>query len=140
MRRAVVGLAQAVGLLIVFAVASAEAACIDSEIKATARGGIGALTVTWRPVPACDVAETGLLLGQELTRLTRVGAAILRTESSYSARVPVFETGVYWVAAFVIDTAGNMITSEPEFAPVLIFDDDAIEARLRAPSCSADRI
>ena len=134
MSRAVVMLAQASGLLILCAAGSAEAACIDSEIKATARGGIGALTVNWRVVPACDVAETGLMLGQEITHLTRVGAAIRRSESTYSARVPVFETGVYWVAAYVVDTAGNMITSEPEFAPVLVFEDDAIDASLRVPS------
>ena len=136
MTRVVMGLA--CGLLLVLAVGPAEAACMDSEIKATARGGIGALTVSWRVLPACDVAETGLLLGQEITRLTRVGAAIVRTESTYTARVPVFETGVYWVAAYVVDSAGNMITSEPEFAPVLVFDDDAIDASLRTPSRSAD--
>jgi hypothetical protein len=134
MTRAVVMLAQASGLLILFAAGFAEAACTNSEIKATARGGIDALTVSWHVQPACDVAETGLMLGQEITRLNRVGAAILRRESTYSARVPVFETGVYWVVAYVVDTAGNMITSEPEFAPVLVFDDDAIDASLRAPS------
>jgi hypothetical protein len=133
-------LAQASGLLILFAIGSAEAACTDSAITATARGGIDALTVSWHVLPACDVAETGLMLGQEITHLTRVGAAIVRRESTYSARVPVFETGVYWVVAYVVDTAGNMITSEPEFAPVLVFEDDAIDASLRAPSRGTDPI
>jgi hypothetical protein len=136
MRRAVIGLTHACGLIVLFAIAPAEAACTGSEVKATARGGIGALTVTWNLVPPCDVAETGLLLGSELSMLTKVGAAVRRVDAGYSSTVPVFETGVYWVAAYVVDTAGNMITSEPEFAPVLVFDDDTIEAR--APSCSID--
>ena len=123
-------------VVVVFAVAQAEAACTGSEVRATAKGGIGALTVSWKLVPPCDVAETGLLLGPELGMLTKVGAAIRRIDTGYSSTIPVFETGVYWVTAYVVDTAGNMITSEPEFAPVLVFEEDTIEAR--APSCSAD--
>src|SRR6266480_4643433 len=129
MRRVIVGLAHACLLTLAICLSPAEAACTNSEVKTTARGGIGALSVSWRLIPPCDVAETGLLLGQELSTLTRVGAAIRRTDASYSSTVPVFETGVYWVAAYVIDTVGNMITSEPEFAPVLVFDEDTIEAR-----------
>ena|SRR5438874_13578490 len=138
MRRSAIGLALACVSSLAFAVVSADAACTDSEIKATTRGGIGALSVSWHLIPPCDVAETGLLLGQELSMLTKIGAAIRRAETGYSSTVPVFETGVYWVAAYVIDTAGNMITSEPDFAPVLVFDDETIEARLAAPFCSAD--
>ncbi len=70
--------------------------------------------------------------------LTRVGAAIRRIEAGYSSTVPVEQTGVYWVAAWVVDTAGNMVTSEPDFAPVLVFDDDSIQAHNGAPSCSVD--
>jgi hypothetical protein len=138
MGRTVVGLAHACGLLLVLAVSAAEPACTGSELTVKARGGIGVLSVSWRLNPPCDVAETGILLGRELSMLTRVGAAIRRVEASYSSTVPVEQTGVYWVAAWVVDTAGNMITSEPDFAPVLVFDDDSLEAHRREPSCSLD--
>jgi len=138
MGRAVVGLALACGLLLVLAVSAAESACTGSELTVKARGGIGALLVTWRLTPPCDVAETGILLGRDLNVLTRVGAAIRRVDASYSSTVPVEQTGVYWVAAWVVDTAGNLVTSEPDFAPVLVFDDDSLEAHGDAPSCSAD--
>jgi hypothetical protein len=138
MGRAIVGLAHACGLVLVLAVSAAEPACTDSDLTVIARGGIGALSVSWRLTPPCDVAETGLLLGRELSMLTRVGAAIRRLEASYSSMVPVEQTGVYWVAAWVVDTAGNMVTSEPDFAPVLVFDEDSIEAHGPAPSCSID--
>jgi hypothetical protein len=138
MGRAVVGLAHACGLLLVLAVSAAEPACTGSELTVKARGGIGALSVTWRLTPPCDVAETGILLGRDLNVLTRVGAAIRRFDASYSSTVPVEQTGVYWVAAWVVDTAGNLVTSEPDFAPVLVFDDDSIQAHNSAPSCSLD--
>ncbi|PYM80775.1 MAG: hypothetical protein DME13_21925 [Candidatus Rokuibacteriota bacterium] len=48
MGRAVVGLAHACGLLLVLAVSAAEPACTGSELTVKARGGIGALSVTWR--------------------------------------------------------------------------------------------
>jgi hypothetical protein len=138
MGRVIVGLAHTCGFVLVLAVSAAEPACTASELTVKARGGIGALSVSWRLTPPCDVAETGILLGRELSMLTRVGAAIRRVETSYSSTVPVEQTGVYWVAAWVVDTAGNMVTSEPDFAPVLVFDDDSLEALLRAPSCSVD--
>ena len=136
MGRVIVGLA--CGLILVLAVSAAEPACTASELTVKARGGIGALSVSWQLTPPCDVAETGIFLGRELSMLTRVGAAIRRVEASYSATVPVEQTGVYWVAAYVVDTAGDMITSEPDFAPVVVLDDDSIQAHHRAPSCSVD--
>ena len=138
MGRVVVGLAHACGVLLVLAVSAAEPACTGSELTVKARGGIGALTVTWRLTPPCDVAETGILLGRELSMLTRVGAAIRRVEASYSSTVPVEQTGVYWVAAWVVDTAGNLVTSEPDFAPLLVFDDDSIQTHNAAPWCGVD--
>jgi len=138
MGRAVVGLAHACGLLLVLAVSAAEPACTGSELTVKARGGIGALSVTWHLTPPCDVAETGILLGRDLNVLTRVGAAIRRVDASYSSTVPVEQTGVYWVAAWVVDTAGNFVTSEPDFAPVLVFDDDSLEAHSGAPWCSVN--
>jgi hypothetical protein len=125
-------------LVLVLAVSAAEPACTASELTLKARGGIGVLWVSWNLTPPCDVAETGILLGRELSTLTRVGAAIRRVEASYSTTVAVEQTGVYWVAAWVVDTAGNMVTSEPDFAPVLVLDDDSIQAHRRAPSCSDD--
>src|SRR6267143_5721096 len=89
MGRVIVGLAHACGLLLVLAVSVAEPACTGSELTVKARGGIGALSVTWRLTPPCDVAETGILLGRDLSTLTRVGAAIRRVESSYSSTIPV---------------------------------------------------
>jgi len=138
MGRVIVGLAHVCGLVLVLAVSAAEPACTASELTVKARGGIGVLRVSWLVTPPCDVAETGILLGRELSMLTRVGAAIRHVEATYSATVPVEQTGVYWVAAYVVDTAGNMVTSEPDFAPVLVFDDDSLEAHGDAPSCSAD--
>jgi hypothetical protein len=138
MGRVIVGVACACGLVLVLAVSAAEPACTASELTLKARGGIGVLWVSWNLTPPCDVAETGILLGRELSMLTRVGAAIRRVEASYSTTVAVEQTGVYWVAAWVVDTAGNMVTSEPDFAPVLVLDDDSIQAHRRAPSCSDD--
>ena len=43
-----------------------------------------------------------------------------------------------WVAAWVVDTAGNLVTSEPDFAPVLVFDDDSIQTHNGAPWCGVD--
>ena len=70
--------------------------------------------------------------------LTRVGAAIRRVDASYSSTVPVEQAGLYWVAAWVVDTAGNLVTSEPDFAPVLVFDDDSIQTHNAAPWCGVD--
>ena len=53
------------------------AACTGSDVSVTARGGLDALTVTWHLTPACDVVETGLLVGQDRGTLTRVGVPIV---------------------------------------------------------------
>jgi hypothetical protein len=109
----------------------AEAACIGSELTATARGGVGALSVSWQVNPPCDVAETGLMLGRQLRALSPVAAPIRRDAAVYSSTLPVNEIGVYWVAAYVVDAEGNMIMSEPDVADVFLLDS--------APSIRASR-
>ena len=131
MGRVIVGLAHACGLTLAFWLLPAEAACIGSELTATARGGVGALSVSWRVDPPCDVAQTGLLLGRQLRALSPVAAPIRRDAAVYSSTLPVNEIGVYWVAAYVVDAEGNMIMSEPDFADVFLLD--------AAPSLRASR-
>lgn len=120
MRVVIVGLA--CGLTLALWLSPAHAACTGSELTATARGGTGAVAVSWRVNPPCDVAETGLMMSRRLRDLTRVAAAIRREGVAYSATLPVAEVGAYWVAAYVVDVEGNMITSDPDIADVLLLE------------------
>jgi hypothetical protein len=123
MGRVIVGLAVAGGLMLAVSLSPAQAACTGSEITTTARGGMSVVLVNWRLNPPCDVAETGLLMGHHLRDLTKVVATIRRDAGGYSSTLRVEEAGVYWIAAYVVDVEGNMITSEPEFADVFGLDD-----------------
>jgi len=131
MGRVIVGLASACGLMLALSLSAAEAACTGSELTATARAGVGAVSVSWRVDPPCDVAETGLMLGRHLRTLTPVATLVRHEAAVYSSTLPVSEAGVYWVAAYVVDAEGNMITSDPDFADVFLLE--------AAPSIRASR-
>jgi len=76
MRHAIVALL-CTSAVILAVPSSADVACTGSDVSVTARGGLDALTVTWHLTPACDVVETGLLVGQDRGTLTRVGVPIV---------------------------------------------------------------
>jgi hypothetical protein len=102
MRRGMLGIAHACGLMLALWLLSAAAACSGSEVALTAPGGVGSLPVSWHLIRPCDVAGPGLLLGRHLAALTRVAAPIQRADAIYSSTATVAETDVYWVAAGVV--------------------------------------
>lgn len=88
------------------------------------------LTVIWRADPACGVVETGLLMGRDPGSLRPVGQPIYGYRDRYEQSIPVQESGLYVLAAYVRDEAGRVVQSRP--VPVMVVvppppfpDDDA---------------
>ncbi len=101
---------------------SAEASCADSTVQlivpAVAIGST--LPVSWQVDPRCDVIETGLLLGRDVTTLSPVGQPIYVSRGSYADEIPIGDSGTYWVAAYAMDESGARIQSRPRFVSVVV--------------------
>jgi hypothetical protein len=93
--------------------ATAEATCSASRIDVTAPWtSMGSrFVVTWQVTPACDVIETGLLLGMADTDPISIGQPVYGARVEYHTDVTVGQTGQYWVVAYARDEAGAMIHS-----------------------------
>lgn len=97
-----------------------EASCTGSAIWIATAGSVAArgIRVAWGVEPACDVIETGLLLGTQPAALGPVGQPIYAYRAAYQQQIPVAETATYWIAAYARDEVGGLIQSPPR--PVVI--------------------
>jgi hypothetical protein len=86
-----------------------EASCEGSSIAVAARQRFfnSAISALWRIDPACDVIETGVIMGVDPNNLTPVGQPIYGYRQGYQQEIPVAESGVYWVSAYARDNRLN---------------------------------
>lgn len=103
-------------------VSHAEASCAGSSINVAALPTLisEAIFAAWHIEPACDVIESGLMLGREPTALAPVGQPIYGYRTAYQQAIPVSESGRYWIAAYAMDEAGGFIQSPPRLVPILV--------------------
>jgi hypothetical protein len=69
------------------------------------------------------------MVGLDPGALVRVSPAIYSPEGRYLLTVPVNETGFYWVAAYAMDEEGNVVTSQPDVALVMVVDESGPEGQ-----------
>lgn len=128
--RRIVLCATAVVLAVTLQHDRAEAACTESQItvRAPLANVSGSIPVGWLVQPACDVIETGLLVGSDPDQLSKAGQPFYGAADSYDDTVNVRQSGEYWIAAYVRDEAGMIIQSSPVpvIAALVSAFDDAI--------------
>lgn len=98
----------------------AEASCAESTILLAVPGSVigEAVSVAWAIEPACDVVETGLLLGPSPTALAPVGQPIYGARTAYRLALPLPESGFYWIGAWARDEEGTRLQAAAQ--PVLV--------------------
>jgi len=100
----------------------AEGSCAGSRIWLAAQpSGMGrAIPVTWVIEPACDLIETGLLLGTNPASLAPVGQPIYGPRAIYQQAISVSESGAYYVAAYVRDEGDGWFQSPPSRVDIAV--------------------
>ena len=90
-----------------------QASCGGSKViaSALAKATERRISAAWRIEPACDVIETGVLIGMVPENLQSDGSPIYGYREVFQREIPVSESGVYWVSAYARDETGAVIQS-----------------------------
>ncbi len=100
-----------------------EASCRNSTILIlpAVNRTLFTLQVAWFIRPACDLIETGVLMGTSQDALGPVGEVFYRYKDMYLVNIPI-KSGQYWVAAYTRDENGETIMSP--VVPMNVFGPD----------------
>ncbi len=99
-----------------------EASCTGSNawVIAPPIATGGTVRILWRVEPACDVIETGLLIGADLNALAPAGPPVYAHLELYQQDISVAETGTYWIVAYARDEEGSLIQSAPRTVLIVV--------------------